>query len=77
MIQAVNNILALQNAVGSYFMSVKPRALFNTTIKSHSMAHIAVNAKHVNPRISICYAGEDYMKAIRRMVSTSIQGLIL
>ena len=58
-------------------MSVKPRALFNTTIKSHTMAHIAADARHVNPRISICYAGEDYMKVIRRMVSTSIQGLIL
>ena len=77
MIQAVNNILALQNAVGSYFMSVNPSALFNTTIKSHSMAHIAADARHVNPRISICYAGEDYMKAIRRMVATSIHGLIL
>ena len=58
-------------------MTVKPKALFNTTIKSHTMAHIAADARHVNPRISICYAGEDYMKVIRRMVSTSIQGLIL
>ena len=73
--QAVNNFLVLQNAVGTYFMTVKPRALFNTTIKPNVCAHIAANTEFQNPRLSIFYAGEDYMNHIRRMVSTSIQGL--
>ena len=41
------------------------KPLFNITFKCHSIMHIAKASEFLNPRLAICYAGEDYMKHIK------------
>ena len=50
------------------------KPLFNITIKCHSLTHIARNAEYMNPRLAICYAGEDYMKHMKQCIQASIRG---
>jgi hypothetical protein len=67
---------SLQNALAAYYSGPPdPKPLFNITIKSHYMVHIAVMAKFSNPRISMCYGGEDYMKHMKQLVAASIRGM--
>ena len=66
--------MALLTAVATYYMVTEPRSLFNTTIKCHMMLHSAANAHKINPRLSICYSGEDYMRHMKRVVASSIRG---
>lgn len=48
--------------------------LFNHTIKFHYLLHIARAAHYMNPRLSWCYSGEDYMKRIKTLVQGSCRG---
>lgn len=66
--------MSLLNAVADHYVRVDPRALFNVTIKCHYLLHAALMAEFVNPRLSICYSGEDYMHHMRTMVASSVHG---
>lgn len=49
------------------FYAAKGLALFNITPKNHYLCHIGIGAAWLNPRLAWCYAGEDFMRHIRRM----------
>ena len=48
-----------------------PMRLFNITLKSHYLCHIAVNSRWLNPRLGWCYAGEDLMQKMKKLAATS------
>lgn len=48
--------------------------LFSHTIKMHYMCHIGLVADYINPRLGWCYAGEDFMKRIKKLVQSSAAG---
>ena len=49
--------------------------LFNITMKLHYMLHGARNAKFLNPRVSWCFQGEDYMQHMRVLAHSCLRGL--
>ena len=49
-------------------------ALFHITIKSHYLMHLGLMGIHLNPRLGWCYAGEDYMQLIGRIVKSCQSG---
>ena len=66
--------MGLLTAVANYYISTELLQLFNATIKCHMMLHGAINARFMNPRLAICYGGEDYMHHMKRVVGASIRG---
>ena len=44
--------------------------LFNITIKTHYLCHIALNARFLNPRSGWCYGGEDLMHKLKVLAAT-------
>ena len=48
--------------------------LFNFTIKSHYLAHIALSSRYINPRLAWCYAGEDFMQKVKTIVASTQRG---
>ena len=49
-------------------------ALFHVTIKFHYLMHLGLMGIHLNPRLGWCYAGEDYMQLIGRIVKSCQSG---
>ena len=49
------------------------KVLFNVTIKCHSLVHIALLSRKMNPRCGICYAGEDYMRFFKKIAQSSVR----
>ena len=49
--------------------------LFNTTMKSHYLMHLGLLASYINPQQGSCWAGEDLMQVVRRLVLSSAPGL--
>ena len=43
--------------------------LFNFTVKTHYLAHIALYSRWFNPRLAWAYAGEDFMQVCKKMFS--------
>ena len=66
--------LALATSIANHYMFTDPKPLFSITIKCHYIIHIAVGAKYLNPRLAMCYSGEDYMHHMKRMVTMSVRG---
>jgi hypothetical protein len=78
-IHATFSFLVLFTSLNKHFKDLKeghgfPSKLFNTTIKCHMLAHSALMAKHMNPRISWCYSGEDMMKHMRSLTHSVVFG---
>ena len=48
------------------------KPLFNITIKCHCLTHIAQSAVFMNPRLSICYSGDDYMRHCKKLVKSAV-----
>ena len=48
--------------------------LFNITMKCHYFIHCAFRAKHMNPRKSWCFMGEDYMHHTKVLAGTCLKG---
>lgn len=65
---------ALLTQLADHYMRIEPKPLFNVTIKAHYIIHIAVTAKFLNPRLAMCYSGEDYMHHMKRLVQSSVRG---
>ena len=42
--------------------------LFHCTIKYHVLMHIALGARDLHPKLAWCYAGEDMMQKLKRIV---------
>ena len=51
-----------------------PMRLFNITIKSHYLGHIALRGHVLNPVFGWCYSGEDFMQAIKKLALRCVQG---
>lgn len=66
--------LALLTSVAGHYMRVDPKPLFNVTVKAHMLAHCGIHARFLNPRLAICYGGEDYMKHMKRAVFMASRG---
>ena len=66
--------LALATSIANHYMLTDPKPLFSITIKCHYIIHIAVGARYLNPRLAMCYSGEDYMHHMKRMVTMSVRG---
>ena len=47
---------------------VPDRAYFNWTPKSHLIMHYAECSRWIHPRLGSCYAGEELMAIVRRLV---------
>ena len=76
-------VVELQSAVHAFLMCCSAlahkfreegRPVFNVTVKFHYLAHAALQAKHLNPRLGWCYAGEDYMAKIKRVAASCLRG---
>ena len=63
------NYMLLFNALGTHYAE-HGKKLFNVTIKAHYVIHCVLDAEHLNPRLSWCYAGEDMMFRVRRLLAT-------
>ena len=48
--------------------------LFNLTFKHHQVLHCAHNAKYINPRLTWCFMGEDFMKLTKKVAGPSTKG---
>lgn len=48
--------------------------LFNIVPKNHYLCHLALQAYYINPRLGLCYAGEDMMKQMRRLSAGCVKG---
>lgn len=48
--------------------------LFHFTMKNHYLCHIGLNASFTNPNIASCESGEDMMKVVKRLISSSARG---
>ena len=55
---ACQGLVQLTTRLGHYYHP-QHILLFHTTIKNHYALHLALIAKHFNPRLGWCYAGED------------------
>jgi hypothetical protein len=49
--------------------------LFNFTAKYHYALHVALLAKHMNPRLNWCFAGEDLMQIVKSIVAACTRGV--
>jgi hypothetical protein len=59
---------ALRNEFGTRL------ALFHITPKMHYLLHIAYSSKHLNPRLSWCYSGEDFVGKFKNLVKSQQVG---
>ena len=66
--------MSVMNFLGHFFTHVRPRPLFKITIKAHHLGHIALYSRFINPRLAICYSGEDYMRLIKGWTQSAIRG---
>ena len=48
--------------------------LFNVTQTFHFLVHIGWSARYINPRISWCWMGEDYMAKMRTLFQSCVKG---
>jgi len=69
----VFSFLILQNALGKWYPK-KELKLFLVTPKSHFLAHVALTAQYINPRLGFCFQGEDYMGKMKAIASLSARG---
>ena len=71
--KTVFDYLAAQNACATKFQG-HPYKIFDITVKSHYLAHSAVQAQYINPRCGWCYAGEDMMAKSKRLLASCVVG---
>ena len=48
--------------------------LFNHVVKYHYMLHLAHISRFINPRLGLCYAGEDFMHITKGIAQASQKG---
>ena len=73
----VFNFLMIFNALGSEYSPsnrTDGKCGFNVTTKAHYLAHCALYALYLNPRLGWCYSGEDMMHHFRDLLQTCTRG---
>ena len=63
----------LQKQLNEHFKAAAIK-IFNLTAKNHCMMHAALVSKLVHPGLVWCYQGEDFMKAVKRLVMSCVVG---
>lgn len=71
--RAVFQFLLMQNLLGTYYPENGVK-LFDITIKSHALAHSAFQAKFLNPVLTWCWSGEDFMHTIKDVAQNNMSG---
>ena len=71
----VFNFLRVFSALGQAVIFGQRRELFNITIKSHMLAHLALQSAYINPVFGSCYSGEDFMKRMKRLGQSCARGV--
>lgn len=72
-LKVTHELLAIQTALNAHFVS-QGLQLFHITVKAHYLLHCAMLAGVVNPRMSWCYCGEDFMQKMRTLVGSCCKG---
>ena len=67
---AIWGFLTVQNSLGSFYPAEGCK-LFDITPKSHYLAHLGLMARFINPRLGICFAGEDFMGKVKMITASS------
>eukprot|EP00959_Pyramimonas_sp_CCMP1952_P209074 4373510-Pyramimonas_sp.AAC.1 len=65
--------LACQTAAAQFFINAH-ELVCDITVKSHHLAHWALDIQHVNPRRGWCYAGEAYMNKMKYLGAACVRG---
>jgi hypothetical protein len=71
---AVFSFLVMQNVLAGYYNNHGLK-LFNITIKSHYLAHSAVQAAWLHPVKGWCFTGEDLMQKLKNVANYSVHGI--
>jgi hypothetical protein len=66
----IANLLTIQTSLARRLQDAG-ELMFHTTIKSHYLVHIGLNAAQLNPRMSWCYSGEDLMQKAKLLIQGS------
>eukprot|EP00973_Karenia_brevis_P075091 10433342-Karenia_brevis.AAC.1 len=76
--ECTRQFLLCQNALGWHWQNDVPlhqrRALFQSTFKSHAVAHIGLLAEHSNPRHGWCYNAESWLRHVKTLAATCMRG---
>jgi hypothetical protein len=67
----------LQNSLAWHFNGLLGIPLFKVTVKTHYFMHSAFQAMYLNPRLSWCFAGEDFMKVVKIIALACASGASL
>ena len=73
LVRAVRALNQLVAAVGTSFHE-KGVGLFNYTVKSHILDHLALDSMVMNPTWTWCFASEDFLQKLRTLVQASAHG---
>ncbi len=65
----------IQHGLQQYFKEQGNNKLMNITSKCHFLCHIALNSKHLNPRRTWCFSGEDQMRRVQRLAQNCVRRL--
>lgn len=65
--------LACQTSAARYF-SDRGELEFDITVKSHCLAHCAMEAEYINPRKGWCYSGESFMNKCKTLGASAVRG---
>ena len=65
---------ALQQTIANHFAE-DGNNLFSTTSKNHMLLHIAMMARHINPRLTWCFTGEDMMHKCQVLIKACVHGV--
>ena len=75
MLMQVSDFLTFLNFLNHHFRSRLPRVyLFHETIKFHMLMHCALQSRYLNLKLSYCYAGEDLMRIVKKVVASCCRG---
>ena len=73
---AIFIFLNAQNALGTWYPD-EGLKLFDITYKSHALGHSALQAEWINPVLSWCFKGEDFMQKVRKISTNCSKGTAL
>ena len=71
---SVEHALIFYHALSSYATHSEKKYKWSIVNKHHMWWHIAEGARFLNPRWSWCYMGEDFMRHITRIATTTMMG---
>ena len=71
---ACDSMLVLQSKIARAFAESGVQ-LFDLTSKTHLLQHLGMLARAISPRVTWCFAGEDFQKKAQQMAQAAVRGL--